>query len=454
MSSTNRKETLSAPDEYVKKQTMLQNALQTQSNLPKSNTAVPAATVASATSASSASLQSNSSPSSTKQQTSAPKASEVSYVDPYGATQRGYIINGTTYTDPNGSNPVPVGSTVTDSQGRKWYKGANGSYQVTATSETPGQAYSDLSPLINQSYDKGDQLIRDTVAQQTQKSVDQLNRALQDAQPNYEAAIANQLLESKQAQDAKAYRNQMNGDRGGIGSAQVDSIGNTGAANREAIAQQQRQLATDTARQIADLRAQGKFEEASQLLQNNQARLSALYNEQVRLQSAEQGRLETLAALGKTYLSNGIMPNNEMLSAMGIDTATAKQYIDLLNGVANSNGNASGEIKVDNGSIVGKGGNTVDLTPYVDLTGHASLSANAYELFQNMSSSSKSKDAWKQTILENMANGSISLDDGMYLAKQIGASRTSLVSYIEEQMNAGTITEDMADSWLRGLGFK
>ena len=83
-------------------------------------------------------------------------------------------------------------------------------------------------------------MIRDSVNYQTQQGVDQLNRALRDAQPNYAAAIANQLLEAKQAQDAKAYRNQINGDRGGIGSAQVDSIGNTGARNREAIAQQQR----------------------------------------------------------------------------------------------------------------------------------------------------------------------------------------------------------------------
>lgn len=263
--------------------------------------------------------------------TSAPKSTQVNYTDPTGAQQTGYLINGTTYTDPDGKNPVAVGSTVTLPNGDQWHKGANGSYQVSKTTTTTGSNYSDLSPLINQSYDKGDQMIRDSVNYQTQQGVDQLNRALQDAQPNYAAAIANQLLEAKQAQDAKAYLNQINGDRGGIGSAQVDSIGNTGARNREAIAQQQRQLATDTARQIADLRAQGKYEEASQLLQNNQARLSDLYNEQVRLQSEEQRRTESLAALGQSYMSAGLMPNKDMLAALGIDEATAKLYIDLVN---------------------------------------------------------------------------------------------------------------------------
>ena len=275
--------------------------------------------------------------------TSAPKSTQVNYTDPTGAQQTGYLINGTTYTDPDGKNPVSVGSTVTLPNGDQWHKGANGSYQVSKTTTTTGPNYSDLSPLINQSYDKGDQLIRDAVNYQTQQGVDQLHRALQDAQPNYAAAIANQLLETKQAQDAKAYRNQINGDRGGIGSAQVDSIGNTGARNREAIAQQQRQLATDTARQISDLRAQGKYEEASQLLQNNQARLSALYEEQVRLQTAENSQRNTLANLGQSYLAAGIMPNNDMLSAMGIDEATAKLYLDAM---TSSNGNGNGSYYV------------------------------------------------------------------------------------------------------------
>ncbi len=346
-----------AVSDYNKKNKLLNQALVAQNVLPKTQSVTPVQTPtqsATATSnpASTANAQATGQNSAASQPQKTQSASKVSYVDPNGATQNGYIINGVTYTDEYGQNPVPVGSTVTDSQGRKWYKGANGSYQITATSETNGQAYSDLSPLINQSYDKGDQMIKESVAYQTQRSADQLNRALQDAQPNYEAAIANQLLETKQAQDAKAYRNQINGDRGGIGSAQVDSIGNVGAANREAIAQQQRQLATDTARQIADLRAQGKYEEASQLLQNNQARLAELYNEQVRLQSAEQSRRDTLAALGQSYLQNGLMPNADMLKAMGIDAATAKRYVDLVRGVGNASENyVAGDGRKNGGTI-------------------------------------------------------------------------------------------------------
>lgn len=226
--------------------------------------------------------------------------------------------------------------------------GANyvpGNYiQMTSTTE---QNLSDLSPYINQMYDAVDHQIKTNINYETQSAADQLQRALQDAQPQYESAIARQLLETKQAQEAQALRNQVNGDRGGIGSAQVDSIGNTGAKNREAIAQQQRQLATDTARQLADLRARGKYEEANQLLQSAQQRLSALYNEQVRLQQEESSKKEILANLGQQYMSAGIMPSADMLAALGIDEATAQKYVDLASAQKVSSGSGSRGGSVD-----------------------------------------------------------------------------------------------------------
>ena len=199
-------------------------------------------------------------------------------------------------------------------------------YSSTTTTTYPN--LSDLSPMINQLYDAADQQIKTNMNYETQQAADQLRRALQDAQGSYEDAIARQLIETQQARDAQALRNQVNGDRGGIGSAQVDSIVNTGAKNREAIAAQQRQLSTDTARQLADLRAQGKYEEANQLLQSAQQRLAALYEEQVRLQQMQETQKSTLASLGSQYLSAGLVPNQAMLDAMGIDAQTAQLYAD------------------------------------------------------------------------------------------------------------------------------
>lgn len=202
----------------------------------------------------------------------------------------------------------------------------------------------DLSALINQLYAQEAKRIRNDINYETQGAVDQLNRAYKDAQPTYEAAIANQLLEAKKAQDAMALYNQVNGDRGGIGSAQMASIANASARNREAIAQQQRQLATDTARQIADLRAQGKYQEANLLLQNSQQRLSAMYEEQVRIQQEEAAQKEFLSNIGIQYLQYGKVPPDNLLNAMGLDKATAESYAAMIKEQATASNQASNAI--------------------------------------------------------------------------------------------------------------
>lgn len=214
---------------------------------------------------------------------------------------------------------------------------SSGSIQITETTE---RNLEDLSPLINEMYDKVDSQIRTNVNRETQLAADQLQRALQDAQPTYTEAIARQLLEEKQARDAQALYNQVQGNRGGLGAAQLNSIANTGAKNREAIAAEQRKLATDTARQLADLRARGKYTEADELLSSAQARLSALYEEQVRLQEEQNTRRDILANLGNQFMQSGVMPSQDMLDAMGIDAAAVQAYIDRVN--APSAGNSSG----------------------------------------------------------------------------------------------------------------
>lgn len=263
---------------------------------------------------------------------------------------------------------------------------SGGQSQTSQSAVTSGSADgqeqtdpNDLSSLISQLYDKEEERLKTELDYETQASVDQLNRALKDAQPTYEAAIANQLLETKQAQDAQALYNRLNGDRGGIGSAQMERIGNTGAKNREAIAAQQRQLATDTARQIADLRAQGKFQEANLLLQNSQQKLAALYDEQVRLQQMQEQQNEILSSLGMQYLSAGVMPSDDMLSAMGIDRATAQRYIDLVmaqtagskSGSGDRSGDSGDEYKINSaattatlGALVGAIGTATDGVKY------------------------------------------------------------------------------------------
>ena len=318
-------------------------------------------------------------------------------------------------------------------------------------SEQTDKNLSDLSPIINQMYDAADRQIRDNINHETQSAADQLQRALRDAQPQYESAIAQQLLETKQAQDARALRNQINGDRGGIGSAQIDSIWNTGAKNREAIAQQQRQLATDTARQLADLRAQGKYQEASELLKSSQQRLSALYNEQVRLQQEESQKKEMLASLGSQYMSAGIMPSAHMLAALGIDEATAQRYVDVVNSGGSSGGGGGG-----NGSYLeDQGGEpTFRLNEYTMPANASEVSGAALDIANRMAriDSDDKKAYFREAILNARAAGTITMNDAAYLARAIGYSVEDLYNWVYNASLNGSISEETAMQWINGLG--
>lgn len=108
------------------------------------------------------------------------------------------------------------------------------------------------------------------------RGVEELQRAEADAQQGFTTQQNQITADELQARDAKALYNQAQGDRGGIGSAQLDSISNTAATNRQTVMSEQQKLSTDIARQISDLRAQGEFQKADALLQIGQQYLSQL----------------------------------------------------------------------------------------------------------------------------------------------------------------------------------
>ena len=68
----------------------------------------------------------------------------------------------------------------------------------------------------------------------------------------------------------------MRGDRGGIGQAQYGAIQNNAATNQLTVNKEQTKLSTDTARQIADLRAKGEFDKADKMLEISQEYLGKL----------------------------------------------------------------------------------------------------------------------------------------------------------------------------------
>lgn len=110
----------------------------------------------------------------------------------------------------------------------------------------------------------------------TNKGVNELQRALEDAAPQFQAQRDQIAANEAQAKDNQALYAEMRGDRGGIGKAQYDAIANTAATNQLTVNKEQTKLSTDTARQIADLRAQGEFDKADKMLEISQEYLGKL----------------------------------------------------------------------------------------------------------------------------------------------------------------------------------
>lgn len=110
----------------------------------------------------------------------------------------------------------------------------------------------------------------------TEQGVLALQRAEEDAQPGFQALRDQIAIDEQQALDKQALYAELRGDRGGIGQAQVASIRNTAAVNRRQVGLEQQRLATETARQIEDLRRQGEYQKADAVLELTQKQLSEL----------------------------------------------------------------------------------------------------------------------------------------------------------------------------------
>ena len=110
----------------------------------------------------------------------------------------------------------------------------------------------------------------------TQQGINELERAEQDAQEQFQSQLNQTNREEAKALDNQVLYAEARGDRGGIGQAQYAQIQSAAMENRRTIHAARTKLATDTARQIADLRAQGEFQKADAVLQLTQEYLGRL----------------------------------------------------------------------------------------------------------------------------------------------------------------------------------
>lgn len=110
------------------------------------------------------------------------------------------------------------------------------------------------------------------------KGVKELQRNQEDAQLGFKNQLKQIDADERNALDNQVLYAEARGDRGGIGKEQYSAVQNAAMNNRYNVSLAQAKLATDTGRQIADLRAQGEFEKADKLLDISQDYLTKLMN--------------------------------------------------------------------------------------------------------------------------------------------------------------------------------
>ena len=169
--------------------------------------------------------------------------------------------------------------------------GADGSEYIP-TGKTGGGSVK--SPRVEPLEDKApdlsgfmDKWLENSVQQQENKidygveqGVKELERAQEDAQDSFQTQHNQVDAGEAKALDNQALYAEARGDRGGIGQAQYGEIQAAAMANRRAINTARSRLATDTARAIADLRAQGQFEKADAVLELTQSYLEQMMDYQ------------------------------------------------------------------------------------------------------------------------------------------------------------------------------
>lgn len=249
---------------------------------------------------------------------------------------------------------------------------------VNPGSGTTGGYGGSMQNYLDQWYQSAQQQQQNTVDFGTNQAILELLRAQQDAEAQYQEQRNQIAIDEAKAKDNQALYAEQRGDKGGIGAAQYDTIMNTAAQNRLQVNSAQTKLATDTSRQIADLRAQGEYEKADALLTLSQQYLSQLmsleqwaaeynlsvaqfnaslkqwqaefdlkvadllgsyngqqtlsakefaFNQQQYQDSLKADQEKKLASAGEILLAAGIMPSASQLAAMGMTETDAQSYI-------------------------------------------------------------------------------------------------------------------------------
>lgn len=187
-------------------------------------------------------------------------------------------------------------------------------------------------------------------------------RAVGERTAEENAQMAKQ--DSEELRRTRRAMEQNEGNRQRIGESQYGVAENAYDQQMAVIESVKNKLRTDTARQVADLRAQGDYASANAALETAQAQFRQLYEEGLRVsgnlrsnyeyQTELQREDEAIAreqdseeldwkrSMGEFMLKHGVMPTDEILAALGIDSSAAQLYINAVSSGYYSGGSGSG----------------------------------------------------------------------------------------------------------------
>lgn len=220
------------------------------------------------------------------------------------------------------------------------------------TQESKAANTKSYADSITKQYDAYLQGTQNQIDYQTQYKENQARRNYEDAVAGYQKQYRDLTASMYQNMDNQALSSQISGQRGGMATRSVGEIQNDYQQQRQALAFQQQKLATDTAREIENLRAQGEFDKADALLEARQQEFQQLYADAVRVdenqyanqqydtaveredeaiaREQETSDLAYTRSIGMMFLQQGLLPPDTILSSMGLDRATAQALVEQI----------------------------------------------------------------------------------------------------------------------------
>lgn len=126
----------------------------------------------------------------------------------------------------------------------------------------------------------------------TKKGVRDLEYAYQSALPQYQTMRDQSEINAAKALDTQVLQAALKGDNGGLAQRQYGSIQSAASQRLQEINIEQVALENSTNQAIADLKAQGRFQEANIIATNAQNKIAALMEERNRLYAAQMDQYQ------------------------------------------------------------------------------------------------------------------------------------------------------------------